>query len=101
MTGPQQTEPPPPPTTPANPRQTRAVVATTLTASGIATIAVAIGLGIALDPLLYLVALVGVADLVFARLFASGRLGSAPSDPAGAAAAAQADPSFNPYARED
>ena len=81
--------------------QSRSIVATALTFSGIATIGVAIALGIAIDPLLYLVALVGLADLVFARLFATGRIGGASSDPATAAAAAEADPSFNPYARED
>ena len=101
MTGPQQTQPATDTITPADQRRTRSVLATTLTISGIATIGIAIALGIAIDPLLYLVALVGIVDLILARLFATGRLGGASSDPADAAAAAEVDPSFNPYARED
>ena len=77
------------------------MLATTLTFSGIATIAVAIVLGIAVEPFLFAIALVGVADIVLARLFASGRLGGGSPQTGDAAAAAQADPSYNPYARED
>jgi hypothetical protein len=72
-----------------------------LTVSGIATVAVAVALGVAIDPLLYLVALVGLLDLVLARLFATGRLGAGSADAADAAAIAATDPSYNPYARED
>jgi hypothetical protein len=88
---------PPPPSTDA---RNRGIVATALTISGIATIAIGIVLGIAIDPLLYLVVLVGIADLIFARMFASGRIGGARRT-ADAAALAEADPSYNPYARED
>ena len=76
-------------------------MATVLTVSGVATVGIGIALGIAIDPLLFLVVLVGLADLAFARLFASGRLGGPREEPAEAAAIAEADPSYNPYARED
>jgi hypothetical protein len=71
-------------------------VATILTISGIGTIVVAIVLALAVEPLLGLLVLVGITDLVVARLFASGKLGGrrAAMDPAD-------DPSYNPYARED
>jgi len=70
-------------------------VATILTVSGIGTIVVAIVLALAVEPLLGLLVLVGITDLVVARLFASGKLGGRRAmDPAD-------DPSYNPYARED
>ena len=101
MTGP--TETPPEPTTPSSTelRQNRRIVATALTISGIATIVVAIVLGAIVEPYLYAIAVIGLVDLVLARLFAAGRLGGRADDPAAAAAAAEADPSYNPYARED
>jgi hypothetical protein len=80
--------------------RTRRIVFRVLMTAGIGTIALAIALGIAFDPLLYVIALAGVGDLVFAWMIASGRIKPRPSDPA-AAEAAEADPSYNPYARED
>jgi hypothetical protein len=84
------------------------IVARVLVLSGVATIVVAAVLGIVVDPLLALIALIGVADLIVARGFSTGRLGTprataaepemsdelAPGD-------ASRDPSYNPYARED
>ena len=87
--------------TAASTDQRRRVLATTLTFSGIATIAVAIALGIAVEPFLFAIALVGVADIVLARMFASGRLGGGSADAGDAATVTAADPSYNPYARED
>jgi hypothetical protein len=66
-------------------------------------------LAVAVDPLLALIALIGVLDLVIARGFATGRLGTPPtvapiepemSDELAPGDASQ-DPSYNPYARED
>jgi hypothetical protein len=74
-----------------------------LTISGVVTIAAGVVLGLVVEPLLFVIALVGVMDLVIARVIGGGRLGRAsvgpaagdePVDPA-------ADPSHNPYARED
>jgi hypothetical protein len=63
--------------------------------SGLAMIAVGIVLAIVVSPLLGLIALVGVGDLLLARMFRSGRIGTSTGggDPA--------DASVNPYARED
>jgi hypothetical protein len=110
MSGPEQTQPeqsarPAEPATPPAPSstssETRERVARSLIISGVATIILAIVLGIAIDPLIYLLALVGIADFVIARLFASGRLGGTAGSPGEAAAMAESDPSYNPYARED
>lgn len=81
-----------------------------LVVSGIATIILAGALAVVVDPLLALIALIGIMDLIVARGFATGRLGT----PRGAAAKgvaaisdelapgdASQDPSYNPYARED
>jgi hypothetical protein len=65
--------------------------------SAMATVVVAIVLGAVVDPLLYAVALFAIVDLVIARLFATGRLGAGTAVDSDA----QADPSDNPYARED
>jgi hypothetical protein len=90
-------------------RPGKPVIARVLVISGIATIVVAGVLAVVVDPLLALIALIGVADLIVARGFATGRLGTPP----GAAPAetemadelapgdASRDPSYNPYARED
>jgi hypothetical protein len=77
-----------------------------LYASAAITIVAAVVLGLAIEPILFALAGVGVADLVLARLFAAGIIGplaarrraEASGD---AAAIAAADPSYNPYARED
>lgn len=71
----------------------------TLRFSGVAVILLSIVLGALVTPALFAIALVGIGDLVLARLFASGRIGSKKAaDPV---AQVEADPSFNPYARED
>ena len=75
------------------------LVARVMVISGIATIVVAVVLGIVVEPVLFAIAGVGLLDLVMARVFASGRLGSAGGD--AAEPVAGEDPSSNPYARED
>jgi hypothetical protein len=85
------------------------IIVPVLVVSGIATIVVAGVLGIVVDPLLAFIALIGVADLVVARGFATGRLGTPPAAAAAetemrdelAPGDASRDPSYNPYARED
>ncbi len=74
--------------------------------SAAATAAVGIALGIALGPVWFAVIALALIDVVLAHLFASGRIGplatrrraEAGGD---AAAVAEADPRYNPYARED
>ena len=80
----------------SNPR----AVAGYLYLSAAITIVVGIVLGFVIGPVWFAVVAVGILDVILARMFASGRLGSSAggSDPA---AAAEADPSYNPYARED
>ena len=75
------------------------LVARALFISGIVTIVVAVVLAVVVEPVLGAIALVGIIDLVLARAFASGRLGSG----GGAAGSPDPgeDPSYNPYARED
>ena len=70
------------------------LVSRILLASGLTFVALGVVLGIAVSPLLGLIALVGVVDLVLARLFRSGRIGA----PTGSV---YGDASVNPYARED
>ena len=78
-----------------------------LRVSGVLTVLLGIVLGIAVDQVLFAVAAIGLIDFVMAWLFASGRIGpdaQRPRDAAAqddAAAAAEVDPSYNPYARED
>jgi hypothetical protein len=88
-------------------------IARILTISGIATIVVAAVLAVAVEPILGAIALVGVADLVLARMFMSGRFAresgtAVGGDALGAVDAVEAspadpsaDPSENPDARED
>ena len=92
-----------------NRRTGQPIVVQVLLVSGIATIVVAGVLAVAVEPLLTLIALIGVLDLVIARGFATGRLGAPPtaapiepemSDELAPGDASQ-DPSYNPYARED
>ena len=64
--------------------------------SGLSLIVLGIVLAIVVSPLLGLVALAGVVDLVLARMFRSGRFGTGTADAGG-----DAEPSVNPYARED
>ena len=75
------------------------LVARALFISGIATIVVAAVLAVVVEPVLGAIALVGIIDLVLARAFASGRLGS--GDGAAGVPEAGEDPTHNPYARED
>ena len=82
------------------------VLVLALYAAGVITIAVGIAVGIAIDPILFLIAVVGLFDFVLARMFASGRIGPLAAqrkaaESGDAAQVAEADPSFNPYARED
>jgi hypothetical protein len=72
--------------------------------SGVATIVAGVVLGLVVEPVLFAIAAVGVMDLVVARVLASGRVGQASVGSAAdehAPADADADPSYNPYARED
>ncbi len=74
--------------------------------SGVVTIVVAVVLGIAIAPILFAIAALGVGDFVIARMYATGVIGPLAArrraEPSGdAATVAEADPSYNPYARED
>jgi len=62
-----------------------------------------IALGVAVEPALFAICLIGVVDFALAWLFTSGRLGHEAQRRREAAAEgeAAADPSYNPYARED
>jgi hypothetical protein len=83
----------------ANPSSTSAdprTIATYLYVSAAVTIVVGIVLGIAISPVWFAVVAVGVLDAVLARVLFSGKTRQA--DPV---ATAEADPSYNPYARED
>ncbi|HEX2129228.1 MAG TPA: hypothetical protein VHF58_08420 [Solirubrobacterales bacterium] len=94
--------------TPPTP-ETQAVctVSFALVLGGLFTIGVAVYLGSAVDSVLYLIALVGLADFAVAWAFRTGRIGPLAQRrrPAGAggnvAAELERDPSYNPYARED
>ena len=95
----------PGPSTGASAQQIRVLVLS-LYAAGVITIAVGIAVGIAIDPVLFLIAVVGLFDFVLARWFASGRIGPLAAqrkaaESGDAAKVAEADPSFNPHARED
>jgi hypothetical protein len=70
------------------------------------TIVVGIALGIALDPVWFGLVLLGLVDVVLAALFAGGRIGPLAARrqaevEGDAAAIAESDPAYNPYARED
>jgi hypothetical protein len=74
--------------------------------SGAITIVLGLVLGLVITPVLFAAVALGIVDFVIARLFASGRIGPlaarrAATEAGDAAALAEADPSFNPYARED
>ena len=95
---------------PPSPESNRRTFASALLAVGVLTVAVGIILGIAVDPILFLVAALGLLDFILAALFASGRLGSTPYDqppgeplldPDVVGAEPSDDPSYNPHARED
>jgi hypothetical protein len=82
----------------ANPSSTSAnpAIAGYLYLSAAITIVAGIALGFVISPVWFAVVGVGVLDVVLARVLFSGRNGQA--DPV---ATAEADPSYNPYARED
>ncbi len=65
-----------------------------------------IALGFLVTPVAFAAVALGIADFVIAGLFSSGRIGPLAArrravESGDAAAIAEADPSFNPYARED
>jgi len=72
------------------------LVARIMFISGLSLIVLGIVLAVVASPLLGLVAVVGVVDLVLARMFSSGRFGTGTAEAGG-----DAEPSVNPYARED
>jgi hypothetical protein len=77
-----------------------------LRAGGMTVIAVAIVLGIVVTPALFALALVGVFDFAIAHMYATGAIGPLAArrkaaESGDAAAVAESDPKFNPYARED
>jgi hypothetical protein len=75
------------------------ILVRSLLAGAVLMVVVGVVLALAVSPPLGLVALVGLGDLWVARMIATGRLGPLSHlDPAERAAA---DPSHNPYARED
>ena len=81
-------------------------VASALYLSGAVTLVLGVALGLAIAPVFFGIAALGLLDFVLAWLFASGRIGPlsarrAAAEAGDAAAVAEADPSFNPYARED
>jgi uncharacterized membrane protein len=94
---------------PADPDQHVRLLILSLVLGGIVVIAIAIALAILVHPLYLAVALFSVIDFALAWAFATGRMGprslrrkaEAAGDASAAAAAATADPSYNPYARED
>jgi hypothetical protein len=96
---------PVPPTDAGSAQQVRVLVLA-LYLAGVITIAVGIAVGIAIDPVLFAIAALGIIDFVLARMFATGRIGPLAArrqaaESGGAAQIAEADASFNPYARED
>jgi hypothetical protein len=81
-------------------------VASALYLGGTITIVVGIALGFIISPALFGIVALGIVDFVIAWLFSSGRIGPlsarrAATETGDAAAIAETDPSFNPYARED
>ena len=79
--------------------RSNSIVVTTLRIAGVVTILAGVVCGILVTPILFAIVLIGVSDLFIARMFASGKFGQAKSgDPV---AAVEANPDYNPYARED
>lgn len=83
------------------------ILVLSMVAGGIITIAVGIYLGATVSAPLYAIAAVALIDFALAWAYGTGRLGPAAArrreaEASGEVAAeAQADPSYNPYARED
>ncbi len=79
------------------------VLVRVLVGSGLFTIAVGVVLALTVDPILAVIALVGLIDFGLARAYATGKLGRPESqlaEDSGSTDASQ-DPSYNPYARDD
>jgi hypothetical protein len=93
--------------TPPPEQQTIRILTMALVLGGLFTIGVAVYLGAAVDSVLYLVALVGLADFFVAWAFATGKIGALARRRRDAEASGdvvaevEQDPSYNPYARED
>jgi hypothetical protein len=89
-------------------RHTRALVLS-LVLGGLVLTAVAVAVGLIVDPVFFALAAFSLVDFLLAWMFATGRIGPGAArrkaEAAGAAGdaatAAQADPAYNPYARED
>jgi hypothetical protein len=89
-------------------RQVRLLVLS-LIVGGILVIALAIALAVLIHPLYLAIALFSVLDFALAWAFATGRMGpravrrqaEAAGSAGDAAVAAEADPSYDPYALED
>jgi len=93
-------------TTPSAEAQTARLLGISLASGGVIIIAVAIYLGATVSSALYPLALVALADFGFAWAFATGRIGPlarrrAAEDRGDVVAEVEADPTYNPYARED
>lgn len=74
--------------------------------SAVVTVVAALALGLLVGPAAFALLAVALIDLVLARLFARGTIGPlagrrAAEQAGDAAAIAQSDPGYNPYARED
>ena len=82
-------------------------LAAALYLSGVVTLVVGIVLGLLFGALYFLIAAFAIIDFVFARLYETGHIGPAgaarrEAEASGdAATAAESDPAYNPYARED
>jgi hypothetical protein len=98
--------PNPDPLTPAEQQGPR-LIALSLAAGGVITIALAIYLGATVSSALYAIALVSLVDFAMAWAYLTGRLGPAAQRRRAAEASGdvvaevELDPSYNPYARED
>jgi hypothetical protein len=67
--------------------------------SAVITIIAGIVFGLTISPIFFALLAVGLLDGLIAYMFSSGRLGGASET--GLTGAVEADPSSNPYARED
>lgn len=97
-----------PATPPRDPEATTIrILVLALIGGAVLTAAVGIYLGATITPALYALAGVALVDLALAWAYATGRIGPAAqrrreAEASGdAAMAAEVDPTFNPYARED
>jgi hypothetical protein len=83
------------------------VMALSLAIGGVFTVAVAIFLGATVDPVLYAIALLSLVDFGLAWAYGTGRVAPVArarrelEESGQVTEAAELDPSYNPYARED